>query len=124
MPAKRLGMFHVHGSTLEMIMQTMARETFGNVPRPRFNFGNDHADNGPRTRLAPQADARLRAEQQAHLVQAQQFHHHHPAAYTFGHPSSRVDLVHLDPTSGLLYPAGIPPNGNMAAVASNYYRVT
>ncbi|VEL36532.1 unnamed protein product [Protopolystoma xenopodis] len=21
----------------------------GNVPRPRFNFGNDHADNGPRT---------------------------------------------------------------------------
>ncbi|VEL31789.1 unnamed protein product [Protopolystoma xenopodis] len=25
-----------------------AGETFGNVPRPRFNFGNDHADNGPK----------------------------------------------------------------------------
>ncbi|VEL12055.1 unnamed protein product [Protopolystoma xenopodis] len=27
-----------------------AGETFGNVPRPRLNFGNDNADNGPRTR--------------------------------------------------------------------------
>ncbi|VEL27907.1 unnamed protein product, partial [Protopolystoma xenopodis] len=26
-----------------------AGETSGNVPRLRFNFGNDHADNGPRT---------------------------------------------------------------------------
>ncbi|VEL13314.1 unnamed protein product [Protopolystoma xenopodis] len=27
-----------------------AGETFENVPRPRFNFGNDHADNELRTR--------------------------------------------------------------------------
>ncbi|VEL40015.1 unnamed protein product [Protopolystoma xenopodis] len=27
-----------------------AGETIWNVPRQRFNFGNDHADNGPRTR--------------------------------------------------------------------------
>ncbi|VEL36860.1 unnamed protein product [Protopolystoma xenopodis] len=27
-----------------------AGETLGNVPRPRFNFGNDDADNGLRTR--------------------------------------------------------------------------
>ncbi|VEL35570.1 unnamed protein product [Protopolystoma xenopodis] len=26
-----------------------AGETFRNVPRPWFNFGNGHADNGPRT---------------------------------------------------------------------------
>ncbi|VEL43355.1 unnamed protein product [Protopolystoma xenopodis] len=26
-----------------------AGEKFGNVPRPRFNFENDHANNGPRT---------------------------------------------------------------------------
>ncbi|VEL44006.1 unnamed protein product, partial [Protopolystoma xenopodis] len=26
-----------------------AGETFGNVPHPRFKFGNDHADNGLRT---------------------------------------------------------------------------
>ncbi|VEL37836.1 unnamed protein product [Protopolystoma xenopodis] len=30
-----------------------AGETSGNVPRPRLNFGNDHADNGPRTRCVP-----------------------------------------------------------------------
>ncbi|VEL21546.1 unnamed protein product [Protopolystoma xenopodis] len=30
-----------------------AGETFGNVPPPRFNFGNDHADNGLRTRCVP-----------------------------------------------------------------------
>ncbi|VEL34916.1 unnamed protein product [Protopolystoma xenopodis] len=29
-----------------------AGETFGNVTRPRFNFGNDHPDNGLRTREA------------------------------------------------------------------------
>ncbi|VEL42159.1 unnamed protein product [Protopolystoma xenopodis] len=29
-----------------------AGETFGNVPSPRFNFGNEHADNGPRTRTS------------------------------------------------------------------------
>ncbi|VEL10667.1 unnamed protein product [Protopolystoma xenopodis] len=34
-----------------------AGETFGNVPRPRFNFGNDHADNGPRTRIFGSYDA-------------------------------------------------------------------
>ncbi|VEL39451.1 unnamed protein product [Protopolystoma xenopodis] len=28
-------------------------ETFGNVPRPLFNFGNDHADNELRTRCIP-----------------------------------------------------------------------
>ncbi|VEL18142.1 unnamed protein product [Protopolystoma xenopodis] len=28
-----------------------AGEMFGNVPRQLFNFGNDHADNGARTRI-------------------------------------------------------------------------
>ncbi|VEL29534.1 unnamed protein product [Protopolystoma xenopodis] len=30
-----------------------AGDTFGDVPRPRFNFGNEHADNGLRTRCVP-----------------------------------------------------------------------
>ncbi|VEL40904.1 unnamed protein product [Protopolystoma xenopodis] len=30
-----------------------AGETSGNVPRPRFNFGNDDANNGPQARCVP-----------------------------------------------------------------------
>ncbi|VEL32811.1 unnamed protein product [Protopolystoma xenopodis] len=33
------------------ILTDDAGETFGKVPCLRFNFGNDHADNGPRTRF-------------------------------------------------------------------------
>ncbi|VEL41915.1 unnamed protein product [Protopolystoma xenopodis] len=39
---------------LIMVMLTDdAGETFGNVPCPLFNFGNDHADSGLRTRCVP-----------------------------------------------------------------------
>ncbi|VEL36805.1 unnamed protein product, partial [Protopolystoma xenopodis] len=39
---------------LRMAMLTDdAGEMFRNVPRPRFNFGNDHADNGLRTTCVP-----------------------------------------------------------------------
>ncbi|VEL37611.1 unnamed protein product [Protopolystoma xenopodis] len=47
MLAKRLGMYHVYGPTLEMMMHTMdSRETSGNVPRPRSDSGNNYAYNG------------------------------------------------------------------------------
>ncbi|VEL38985.1 unnamed protein product [Protopolystoma xenopodis] len=35
------------------ILTDDAGETFGNVPRRLFDFGNDHADNGLRTRCVP-----------------------------------------------------------------------
>ncbi|VEL30182.1 unnamed protein product [Protopolystoma xenopodis] len=54
MPTKRLRIYHVHGMVLRMeILTDDAGETSGNVPRPRSYFGNDHADNGPRTRCVP-----------------------------------------------------------------------
>ncbi|VEL38454.1 unnamed protein product [Protopolystoma xenopodis] len=37
-----------------------AGETFDNVPRLRFNFGNDHADNGLRTRYLLDDGSELR----------------------------------------------------------------